>query len=74
MSSARVSLVGCSPTVHDGTVYAAGAWGTVFAIDAASGAIRWRFDPPEPYDDGHRGKHLVDSAPAVADGTVYAGG
>lgn len=39
-----------TPAVRDGTVYASGGFGSssvVFAIDAATGAERWQFEPPD---------------------------
>jgi PQQ-dependent dehydrogenase (methanol/ethanol family) len=34
-----------SPLVHDGIIYATGTWSNVFALDAATGELIWRWDP-----------------------------
>lgn len=47
-----------------GTLYAATVYGEVVALDAASGAVRWRQRVDAP----------VVGAPAVADGVVYVSG
>ncbi len=51
------------PGSGGGTVYIGSDDGTVTALDAATGRLRWT------YTTGSR----VDSSPAVAGGTVYAG-
>ena len=52
-----------SPAVVDGTVYTGSSDGHVYAVDAVTGAERWRFKT--------RGDVWV--APAVANGVVYFG-
>jgi eukaryotic-like serine/threonine-protein kinase len=52
-----------SPTVMDGTVYFGSGDGHVYALDAASGAQKWKF---------HTGD-VVHASPAVAGGVVYVG-
>jgi outer membrane protein assembly factor BamB len=52
-----------SPAVSHGTVYIGSGDRNVYALDAASGRVRWTF---------HTG-NVVHSSPAVADGTVYVG-
>ena len=37
-----------SPIVIDGMMYTTGSWSKVFAVDAASGRLRWQFDPEVP--------------------------
>lgn len=37
-----------TPLVIDGVLYFTGAWNTVWALDAASGALLWKFDPEVP--------------------------
>jgi PQQ-dependent dehydrogenase (methanol/ethanol family) len=37
-----------TPLVADGTMYVTAPWSVVFALDAATGALRWRFDPEVP--------------------------
>src|SRR6202167_3234493 len=34
-----------TPLVVDGVLYVSGLWGTVYAIDGATGARKWAFDP-----------------------------
>ena len=53
-----------SPAVVDGTVFVGARDGWLYAIDAATGAERWRFDHKISW---------VNTSPAVVDGVVYAG-
>jgi len=53
-----------SPAVVNGIVYIGARDGFLYAIDADSGTLRWRFD--------HKTSWVVTS-PAVANGVVYAG-
>jgi outer membrane protein assembly factor BamB len=52
-----------SPVVVAGTVYFGSGDGNVYAFDAASGALRWKF---------HTG-NVIHASPAVADGVLYIG-
>jgi eukaryotic-like serine/threonine-protein kinase len=52
-----------SPTIVDATVYIGSGDGNVYALDAGSGALRWKF---------HTG-NVVHASPAVANGVVYIG-
>ncbi|MBK8002795.1 MAG: PQQ-binding-like beta-propeller repeat protein [Gemmatimonadetes bacterium] len=52
-----------SPTVVDGTVYIGSGDQHVYALDAATGTLRWRV----------RTGDVVHASPAVVDGTVYIG-
>jgi len=52
-----------SPVVAGDTVFFGSGDGNVYALEAASGALRWRF---------HTG-NVVHASPAVADATVYVG-
>ena len=52
-----------SPVVDSGHVYFGSGDGNVYALDAMSGALRWKF---------HTGD-VVHSSPAIADGTLYIG-
>jgi outer membrane protein assembly factor BamB len=52
-----------SPAVVQGVVYVGSGDGNVYALDAGSGALRWKF---------HTG-NVVHASPAVANGTVYIG-
>ncbi len=53
-----------SPAVADGLVYVGARDGFLYAIDADSGAMRWRFDHQVSW---------VNSSPAVAGGLVFDG-
>ncbi len=53
-----------SPTVANGVVYVGARDGYLYALDAAAGTLRWRFD--------HKVSWIITS-PAVADDVVYAG-
>lgn len=52
-----------SPAVVENTVYIGSGDGNVYALDAASGALRWKF---------HTGD-VVHASPAVANGMLYVG-
>ncbi|HTD74049.1 MAG TPA: PQQ-binding-like beta-propeller repeat protein [Steroidobacteraceae bacterium] len=52
-----------SPTVVQDTVYIGSGDGNIYALDAATGALRWKF---------HTGD-VVHASPAVANGTIYIG-
>ena len=52
-----------SPTVADGVVYFGSGDGNVYALDAASGALKWK----------HPTGDVVHASPALANGTVFVG-
>jgi len=52
-----------SPTVVDGVVYFGSGDGSVYAVDARSGELRWRYKTED----------VVHASPAVVDGKVYVG-
>lgn len=52
-----------SPAVSNGTVYFGSGDGTVYALDAGTGAVRWTFQTGD----------VVHASPAVADGLVFIG-
>jgi outer membrane protein assembly factor BamB len=52
-----------SPAVSNGVVYFGSGDGNVYALDAASGNLKWKF---------HTGD-VVHASPAIADGTVFIG-
>ncbi len=52
-----------SPVVADGAVFFGSGDGHLYAVDAVTGALRWRF----------RTGDVVHASPAFADGVVYAG-
>jgi PQQ-dependent dehydrogenase (methanol/ethanol family) len=63
-----------TPLVHDGVMYVTGPWSTVVALDARTGAMKWRWDPQLPRQGGPRlccGP--VNRGVALYDGKVYVG-
>jgi eukaryotic-like serine/threonine-protein kinase len=52
-----------SPSVWNGAVYFGSSDGNVYALDAYSGALKWKFKTGD----------VVHSSPAIADGAVYIG-
>ena len=52
-----------SPAVHDGVVYIGSGDQQVYALDVASGALKWSFATGD----------VVHASPAVVDGVVYIG-
>jgi PQQ-dependent dehydrogenase (methanol/ethanol family) len=63
-----------TPIVANGLMYVTGPWSTVVALDARTGAIRWRWDPALPREGGPRlccGP--VNRGVALYDGKVYVG-
>ena len=52
-----------SPAVVDGTVYFGSGDGHIYAVDAKSGALRWKYKTGD----------VVHGSPAVCDGAVYLG-
>jgi quinohemoprotein ethanol dehydrogenase len=63
-----------TPVVIDGTLYASGNFGRVYAVDAATGKERWTYDPGV---DGQWGRYAccdaVSRGVAVWKGRVYVG-
>ena len=53
-----------SPSVADGVVYVGSRDGTLYAVDTASGRMRWRFD---------NSVFWSNTSPAIAGGTIYDG-
>ena len=53
-----------SPSVSNGTVFVGARDGWIYALDASTGAERWRFDHKISW---------INTSPAVVDGIVYAG-
>jgi PQQ-dependent dehydrogenase (methanol/ethanol family) len=63
-----------TPLMVDGTLYTTTTWSKVFAFDAATGALKWSFDPKVPGEDGFKACcDVVNRGVAVWDGKVYVG-
>ncbi len=52
-----------SPAVSNGVVYFGSGDGYVYAVDAASGSLRWKYQTGD----------VIHASPAIADGVVYIG-
>jgi quinohemoprotein ethanol dehydrogenase len=63
-----------TPVVVDGVMYAAGVAGRVYALDAATGALKWQFEPSLKLRNA-RGSccDIVNRGVAVWQGRVYVG-
>jgi len=63
-----------TPVVVDGGMYFTSAWSKVFALDAASGALRWSYDPQVPKAWGINACcDVVNRGLAVWNGKVFVG-
>jgi quinohemoprotein ethanol dehydrogenase len=61
-----------TPIVVDGVLYTSGAWGFVYAVDAATGKELWRFDPQaDPRAARNPCCDLVNRGVAVWKGKVF---
>jgi quinohemoprotein ethanol dehydrogenase len=63
-----------TPLIIDGVMYVTAAWSHVYALDAATGALKWAYDPKVP---GHTGVDaccdVVNRGLAAWQGRVYLG-
>ncbi len=66
-----------TPIVSNGTIYGTGTWSVVFAVDARTGKLKWRWDPKIPHQNfppGSVGKpDKVRTGPSVCCGPVNRG-
>lgn len=63
-----------TPIVVDGVMYTTGAFSMVYALDAASGKLLWKYDPQVPRHMAGRGCcDVVNRGVAVWEGRVYVG-
>jgi quinohemoprotein ethanol dehydrogenase len=66
--------MGATPIVVDGVMFTSGVAGRVYALDAATGALRWKFEPPLKLRNA-RGSccDILNRGVAVWEGRVYVG-
>ncbi len=63
-----------TPLVIDGTLYTTTAWSKVVALDAATGKVKWTYDPQVPKDRGHAACcDVVNRGVAAYDGKLFLG-
>ncbi len=63
-----------TPIVVGGTIYTTGTWSVIFAIDARTGDLKWRYDPRVPRETaGIACCDVVNRGVAVYKGRVFAG-
>jgi quinohemoprotein ethanol dehydrogenase len=61
-----------TPLVIDGVLYTSGTWGYVYAVDAATGKERWRYDPKSDFQAGRNPCcDLVNRGVAYWQGKIY---
>ncbi len=64
-----------TPLVKDGVIYTTGSWSVVFALDAKTGEIRWKYDPKVPRETAAYFLccDAVNRGVALYNGKVYVG-
>jgi quinohemoprotein ethanol dehydrogenase len=63
-----------TPIVVDGVMYTTGTWSVVFALDARTGKLLWKWDPQVPRTAGQKACcDAVNRGVAVYKGKVYVG-
>ncbi|MFT4940407.1 MAG: quinohemoprotein ethanol dehydrogenase [Paraglaciecola sp.] len=63
-----------TPIVVDGVMYITGTWSRIYALDAVSGKLLWKYDPQVPPQWAvHLCCDVVNRGVAVWDDKVYAG-
>lgn len=66
-----------TPIVSNGTIYGTGTWSVIFAVDARTGKVKWRWDPKisqHNFPAGSVGKpDKVRTGPSVCCGPVNRG-
>jgi PQQ-dependent dehydrogenase (methanol/ethanol family) len=66
--------VEATPIVVDGVMYVTASWSLVFALDAGTGELLWRYDPQVPADWGRYACcDVVNRGVAVWKGAVFVG-
>jgi PQQ-dependent dehydrogenase (methanol/ethanol family) len=63
-----------TPIVAGGVLYTTGSWSVVFAVDARTGRLLWKWDPEVPKATGQKACcDVVNRGAALHDGRVYVG-
>ncbi|MEI6948855.1 PQQ-dependent dehydrogenase, methanol/ethanol family [Paraflavisolibacter sp. H34] len=63
-----------TPLVADGVMYLTGVWSTVFALDAATGKLLWKYDPKVPAKTAEKlCCDVVNRGVALYKGKIYSG-
>jgi quinohemoprotein ethanol dehydrogenase len=63
-----------TPIITDGVLYTTGSWSVVFALDARTGRLLWKWDPEVPREYGRKACcDVVNRGVAVYRGRVYVG-
>lgn len=72
--SPRSGRVEATPLMHNGVLYGSLTWNVMFAVDARTGRLKWRWDPEIP-EDTVRGMCCdpVNRGVALYNGKVYQG-
>ncbi|HVT37375.1 MAG TPA: PQQ-dependent dehydrogenase, methanol/ethanol family, partial [Nevskiaceae bacterium] len=66
--------VEATPVVIDGTMYTTGAYSIVYALDARTGKLKWKFDPKVPRARANDGCcDVVNRGVAAWKGKIYVG-
>ncbi|HZL01436.1 MAG TPA: PQQ-dependent dehydrogenase, methanol/ethanol family [Caulobacteraceae bacterium] len=61
-----------TPIVVDGVMYVTSSWSLVYALDAKTGALKWKYDPAVPREVGfHACCDVVNRGVGVWKGKVY---
>ncbi len=63
-----------TPLVENGVLYTTGSWSAVFALDAKTGELRWKYDPKVPREGAYFiCCDVVNRGVALYHGKVYVG-
>jgi quinohemoprotein ethanol dehydrogenase len=63
-----------TPLVHDGVMFTTSTWSVVYAMDAKTGAVKWKYDPKVPRDRAYFVCcDSVNRGLALYKGKVYVG-
>jgi quinohemoprotein ethanol dehydrogenase len=63
-----------TPLVADGILYTTGSWSVVYAVDARTGTLLWKYDPAVPRERGRLACcDVVNRGVALYEGRVYVG-